>query len=61
MEAKCETMSGINFTNLTYEEIPPDEVWKISVLSDHLKMRAGRLEANLSNEEIRIMIDAVST
>ena len=54
-------MSGINFTNLTYEEIPPDEVWKISVLSDHLKMRAGRLEANLSNEEIRIMIDAVST
>ena len=54
-------MLDINFTNLTYEEVPPDDSWKISVLNDLLEMRAGRMEANLSKVEIREMIAAIST
>ena len=60
-EAKYELMQDINFNNLIYEFVPLQDEWKILILCDLIEMRADRMEANLSKEEIREMIVAVST
>ena len=49
----------MNFTNMTYAEIPLEDTWKIPVLCN--EMMEGRVESNISDQEILDMINAIST
>ena len=54
-------MVDINFSNMTYAETPIEDTWKIPVLCELIEMREGRVESNLSKQEILDMINAIST
>ena len=56
--ASCIEMADIR--NFKYSPVPQDEEWRVTLIKECLEMRAGRLESNLTQKEISIIIDSVS-
>ena len=53
-------MDLVDMNSLKYSSIPQDKEWKVPLLKECFKMRAGRLESNLTQKEITHIIDTVS-
>ena len=59
-EAGVEYIDQVDLTKMTYSTVPDDQIWKISLIKECLEMRSGRLEANLTMEEINEIINEIS-
>ena len=56
-EAGTEQIEAVILSEIDYCPVPPEEEYRISLVGELLEMRAGRMESELTNEEIKVMID----
>ena len=56
-EARVENISEASFLDIKYEQIPPEEEYRFSLIEELLEMRSGRLDCNLTKKEVQCMLD----
>ena len=60
-EAQVDNISDVCLSNIDYAPVPDDQNWRCALISELLEMRAGRMDSNLTNKEIQIVLDTVAT
>ena len=43
--------------DIKYQQIPPEEEYRLSLIEELLEMRSGRLDCNLTKKEVQSMLD----
>ena len=59
VEAGADSIQEVMLENIKYEEIPLEEEYRVPLVLELLKMRAGRLESELTSKEVSIMLNQV--
>ena len=60
-EAKVEKICDVNIDTFEYFPISEEEEWKVPFMVELLEMLAGKLDTDLSKDDIEDMIDHVAT
>ena len=56
-EAEVHDIKDASHLDIKYEMINPEQEYKLSLISELIEMRAGRLDCNLTKKEVQVMLD----
>ena len=56
-EAKVSTLDEVFISNISYMPTPRDEEWRIPLVIELLELKAGRLNSNLTIQEIETILN----
>ena len=60
-ESKVETILEASHNKISYEPVPPQEEYRLSLIHELLEMRSGNLSCELTKDEISIMLVTLCT
>ena len=60
-EAKVESILEASHLDICYEQVQPEEEYRISLINELLDMRSGKLFSELTKKEISSMLETLCT
>ena len=56
-ESGVENIQDASSLDIKFEEVPTEEVYRVSLIKELLEIRSGRIDSSLAKKEVQVMLE----